>query len=187
MSSYKFKPEPKRVVCQCQSSGCYKGVYLDANGVLQNGVEVLPATMEAHERADKRGRISQSTTDGLDSRQAETSSQAPTTDSPESLISPLDRLVLALSTGKHSKRSHNNQGVSEARPSLSGDLFEHATRDMQNNTDVNSPTTAGNKETVTDEGECCVVDAEICTARDVARDKGVPQYDCGKWHWLMLS
>ncbi|EGG04322.1 uncharacterized protein MELLADRAFT_108587 [Melampsora larici-populina 98AG31] len=59
MSSHKynFKPDSRRVVCRCQSSGCYKGFHIDAMGVSQQGVEVVPATREAHERADSRSRI----------------------------------------------------------------------------------------------------------------------------------
>lgn len=57
MSSEKFKPDPRRVVCLCRSSGCYKGIHIDAMGVSQPGVEVVPATREAHERADKRKHI----------------------------------------------------------------------------------------------------------------------------------
>lgn len=61
MLSSKFKPDPKRVVCKCNSSKCHAGVYVDARGVEQQGVEVLPATKEAHERADRRSQINQIT------------------------------------------------------------------------------------------------------------------------------
>ncbi|KAH9808456.1 hypothetical protein DFH28DRAFT_1087747 [Melampsora americana] len=190
MSSFKFKPEPKRVVCQCQSFGCYKGVYLDANGVSQYGVEVLPGTKEAHKRADKRSQINSSTASRLDSQQAATSSHTPTTDSQESLAASLDRLLLAsqhptsprprtdaINTGPQSTQFHHDQGVSQLRPDLSSSL----------NTGIKLSTTAGHDATVTGEDKSCVVDAEICTATNVARDKGVPQYNCGRFYSFTLA
>ncbi|EGF97412.1 uncharacterized protein MELLADRAFT_70015 [Melampsora larici-populina 98AG31] len=161
MSSSKFKAEPKRVVCQCQSSGCYKGLYLDASGVSQHGVEVLPSTKEAHERADQRNHIHQS----LASHHATTSSQTPTTESQlDSLIAPLDRLLLG---PQHEIRSRNNFINTREHQVLS--------------------TTEDRDRTVTDQEKSDIVDASHCTAIAVAREKGAQEYDCSRFHSFTLA
>ncbi|EGG12437.1 uncharacterized protein MELLADRAFT_58978 [Melampsora larici-populina 98AG31] len=160
MSSSKLKPEPKRVVCQCQSSGCYKGVYLDASGVLQPGVEVLRSTKESHERADRRNLINHITTSALPSRHPANSSQTPNTDSQEVLIAPLEGLLLG--------SQHKTLARSRANSINTG----------QRLIQVHS-TTAGQDQT-TDQDKSHVVDAEICAATATAREKGVQEYDCGE-------
>lgn len=46
--------QPHRVVCMCTAYECRDQEYSDSNGVNHPGVEVLPETKAAHERADFR-------------------------------------------------------------------------------------------------------------------------------------
>lgn len=51
--STKKQNKAHRVPCVCRAFNCYLGQYVDANGVTQAGVEVVPATFTAHEVADR--------------------------------------------------------------------------------------------------------------------------------------
>ncbi|KAH9809557.1 hypothetical protein DFH28DRAFT_827273, partial [Melampsora americana] len=163
MSSPKFKPDPKRVVCKCQTFKCHSGVYVDASGVQQQGVEVLPATKEAHERADQRSQINQKISN-LASPHTTTSSQtAATIDSQESLIGSIGRLRLGPQGPIHS-RSRNR------RPS-----------------DTQADPTQSLPQTVVAQDKIHVVDAEILVATDSARENGVQPYNCSRFYEFTLA
>lgn len=53
LSSSKKKNTAHRVRCVCQTFECYLGQYVDAYGINQRGVEVLPDTLAAHQLADR--------------------------------------------------------------------------------------------------------------------------------------
>ncbi|KAH9809247.1 hypothetical protein DFH28DRAFT_862067, partial [Melampsora americana] len=197
MSSPKFKPDPKRVVCKCQTFKCHSGVYVDASGVQQQGVEVLPATKEAHERADRHSQINQKISD-LASPHTTTSSQtAATIDSQESLIGSIGRLRLGpqgpihsrsrnvpIDDVSHSTQAHQDHGLGQATPDLSNSLMPGSERRPS---DTQADPTQSLPQTVVAQDKIHVVDAEILVATDSARENGVQPYNCSRFYEFTLA
>ncbi|EGF97676.1 uncharacterized protein MELLADRAFT_69830 [Melampsora larici-populina 98AG31] len=75
------------VVCRCKARECYLGVYIDPSGRFQNGVEVLPATCDAHTLADRRKQA-------LEANSASASSANARQEAPDDLVAPFERLNL---------------------------------------------------------------------------------------------
>lgn len=159
-TSRKFKADPRRVVCRCQISGCYKGSYVDAHGVLQSGVEVLTATKEAHERAELRSKI-QSLSLSPSPSQSRPSTSAHV-NIQDQLIGPLTDLGLGYPRSRdHTLSSAGRFDISAAIP---------------RETHLNLI----NKQTYTTlRDNSCVLDPDVCAAALIARENDLQEYDCG--------
>lgn len=88
----KKKTNVHRVKCVCRAFDCYLGLYVDAYGVTQAGVEVIPETFTAHELADK---VKEATSRISSQREMPPSHDAPNhSPSQASLIGSIARLQL---------------------------------------------------------------------------------------------
>ncbi|EGG11261.1 uncharacterized protein MELLADRAFT_102629 [Melampsora larici-populina 98AG31] len=155
MSLPKFKPDPRRVVCRCQTSGCYKGIYIDAMGISHQGIEVVPATREAHERADKHSRIQSVSALGGD--------QDPTRPK-DNIISDFDQLTLTshLVTQHSSQNNTSSSNIVECTDSHGG----------------LNPMTDSRTETLMNNNQQQSVDSQVLAAAQKARERSVNEYDC---------
>ncbi|EGG03859.1 uncharacterized protein MELLADRAFT_108954 [Melampsora larici-populina 98AG31] len=58
--------ERRRKVCTCKAFNCKSGVYLDAQGLSQQGVELSPEAYEAHQQSELRNIAQAATSDAFD-------------------------------------------------------------------------------------------------------------------------
>ncbi|EGG03942.1 uncharacterized protein MELLADRAFT_108863 [Melampsora larici-populina 98AG31] len=200
MLSPKPKADPRRVVCQCQSHGCYKSFYIDAHGNSQQGVEVLPATKESHTRADLRSQI-ESTSAGAIEHQS-SSTESPSVDQTDQLVAHLTRL--GLGSSRNSKE--RNPAVNTMNRSVSAPTH-HLLLNQPQNDQLCEPSTSNSKEPGQNMEETSpsshirsdippvtpsrnkppFLDPDVCNAADSARQNGLRQYDTNRFHDFTLS
>lgn len=186
--------DPRRVVCHCRSSRCYKGVYIDAYGNSKRGVKVLLATKEAHERADLRSQIQGLSL--LPSEDPPNSSGLPAIDSRNHLIDSLSNLGL----GSESSREHapargaprrcstptvpdsneNQYNHAHVLPDISASITSQSAEDSNRRWEAinksTNPSTSANLRNNTH-----ILDPDVSVAALIAREKGLHEYDCSKF------
>lgn len=98
LPSTKKKNRAHRVPCVCHAFDCYLGHYIDAHGMTQVGIEVLPETFKAHKLADRVKEATSSVT----ARGAISASHDPSNGSlgQDTLIGPIASLRLNKSIQK---------------------------------------------------------------------------------------
>lgn len=174
--SSRRKKEEHRVICMCTSFNCYRAEFVDAHGVRQVGLEVLPETKVAHERAALRERARTVAAEMIPSNSGPTLPQAQrvqqaTTDD---LISPLSCLDLSSrSSGSLGTRNEPKVGFSlnESRRDLIRDAHTSVS-------DQTCRSARGNTQ-----GPAVCTPAAIsktCQEALSAKYSGMKVYNCGK-------
>ncbi|EGF98788.1 uncharacterized protein MELLADRAFT_113267 [Melampsora larici-populina 98AG31] len=182
MLSPKFKTDARRVVCKCQSHECYKGFYLDASGIKQQGIEVIPATKESHARADLRYQI-MSTSLSANQDNSNLNRPAPT-DEQDQLSGPLARLGLDPSRNSSDRATRmNSRSVSAPYTNFDSLRASVADRSREPEEEAEGSSSATgvpsdrNHELALLENETQPTDPDVCKATDSARQNGLREYD----------
>lgn len=191
MPSTSTTADPRRVACQCRISGCYKGLYVDAYGISQRGVKVLPATKEAHDHAELRSRIQSAS--NLPPRDSSRSAGSPGIhlDHP---IDPLTDLGLgSLNLTEFTAREAPtqtsaplvlNSNKSQSHTHVPADTFPMSS--SKNDEDTNRPLIMISKSTTTSTGTILrnntyILDPNVSAAALISREKGLLEFDCSKF------
>ncbi|EGF97761.1 uncharacterized protein MELLADRAFT_69795 [Melampsora larici-populina 98AG31] len=150
----KKNSELHRVTCQCQAFDCYLGQYLDAYGVPQKGVEVLPDTLKTHTLADQRNKA-------LRTLASQRPLLLPDQNQPsaDNLLQPLQNLYL-------------NQGTSCINSPLTG-LTNEGSQNSYSNTGEDIVELSSNNN--------LSKSSRRCPSAISARNDGVKVYDCGRF------
>ncbi|EGG12923.1 uncharacterized protein MELLADRAFT_101485 [Melampsora larici-populina 98AG31] len=192
------RADPRRVPCQCRISGCYKSVYIDAHGISQRGVEVLPATKEAHERAELRSRIQSLSLSP--SHGSAISSGSPGIDLRDDLIGPLTNLGIGVPNERTPTRSASrptftpvvldSNGEQSHSANDSPDILATSTSESleDSNRLSNMINESTNTSTNADLGNRTqILDPDVSAAASIAREKGLDVYDCSHFHKFSLK
>ncbi|EGF97992.1 uncharacterized protein MELLADRAFT_69636 [Melampsora larici-populina 98AG31] len=156
-----------RVVCLCTSYECGDQEYADANGVYHPGVEVLPETRDAHQRADFRNDYVKSPDNTTSySRQASIDSAQ------EDLLSPL-RLLHIASAPSPSPDSHQLDDQNQTTEDVSTLALpvESSTDDVTNHSPQRSESNP----------------AKTCSQAVLAKSSGHKVFDCDHYHTFELK
>ncbi|EGG08102.1 uncharacterized protein MELLADRAFT_105301 [Melampsora larici-populina 98AG31] len=181
MISPKSKIDPRRVVCKCQSHGCYKGIFVDAHGNSQRGVEVCPASKEAHSRADLRSRI-ESTSAGRDGKSIKLNriTLGGSERSASSASKPSGFGSVSAPSHAHNRSLSHPQIISSCEPSTSNSKE----RENIQTTEKSSPSIhirSDDTPVAPLRNETQSVDQDVCNAADSARKNGLQEYDTSKY------
>lgn len=188
--------DPRRVVCQCRSRGCYKGFYINAHGHSQCGVGVLAATKEAHERSDLRSQIHSLSLFPL--HDSPNSSGSPRIDIQNQLIGPLTNLgfdipeertptrgaprhtltpVVLHSNDERYHPAHVAPDISATNTSKSHEDSNKLLNMIKKSTNTSTNADLGN--------QTQIFDPDVAAAASIARKNGFNEYHCGKFVSLL--
>ncbi|KAH9809642.1 hypothetical protein DFH28DRAFT_838660, partial [Melampsora americana] len=174
-SSTKKSKEARRVTCCCQSQKCHLGRYVDAHGIIQSGVEVIPSTLEAHRLADIRLAYSRSDQ---------------TTPSTEDLIRPLAQLGFnstperPVTPVQHVQRPDSpvhtqDNNVIPPEPSSVSSTQHHTSPNTSTSQSIRRTYAHGNVEEDTT--------SRVCLAANSAYTNGVTVYQCERFYTFSLE
>ncbi|EGG09559.1 uncharacterized protein MELLADRAFT_61140 [Melampsora larici-populina 98AG31] len=177
-------PRPKqasqshRVVCVCKAYECCDQVYTDASGICHSGVELLPQTRLAHERADFRNNLV------TPSQSPQNSTQPSISSAQEALLSPLRRLHIDTTPSpSHRHQSRQNRPVQNESSSNYDEnclAEEHSTLPTQA---ASSTALPADQETP----EAYHSPTKICSGAVLAKASGQHIYDCDHFHTFELK
>ncbi|EGF97217.1 uncharacterized protein MELLADRAFT_70130 [Melampsora larici-populina 98AG31] len=181
----KKKNNTHRVKCVCRAFDCYLGRYVDANGVTQVGVEVLPATLMAHELADKVNEATSSTSAEQDIPTSHNArNRSP---SQASLIGSIARLRL-----KEKNPQSQSSGSNPMSQQPIGTFEAHRTGLTPSNQDVHPlesglrgtppelDTGTASREPYPGDQNTSSVLSKMCLDSTSAKAAGVQVYNCGE-------
>lgn len=182
MLSPKFKIDARRVVCECQSHGCYKGFHLDASGIKQQGIEVIPATKESHTRADVRYQIMSIS---LSAKQDDSNLNQPVPiDERDQLSAPLAQLGLGPSKKSSDRATRIDSRCISAPITLNSlratsvaDRFSNPEGDAEGSSSATRVPSDYNHELAPLANKTQIMDHDVCKATHSARQNGVREYD----------
>ncbi|KAH9808405.1 hypothetical protein DFH28DRAFT_1196268, partial [Melampsora americana] len=175
----KKKNNTHRVKCVCRAFDCYLGRYVDANGVTQVGVEVLPASLMAHELADKVNEATSSTSAEQDIPASHNArNRSP---SQASLIGSIARLRL-----KEKNPQSQSSGSNPMSQQPIGTFEAHRTGLTPSDQDVH-PLESASREPYPGDQNTSSVLSKMCLDSTSAKAAGVQVYNCDRFYQFTLE
>lgn len=160
-----------RVVCVCTAYECRDQFYADADGLYHPGVELLPETQAAHQRAEfRKSLLKFPHTPDHSTHQSTSSAQ-------EELLSPLRNLHL-VTTPSPTHRHESNQdqpAQPEASSDINQNLFGEDESPPPSTTESPSPSPAKKIAHKSDQS----IPTRTCSKAVLAKASGHQIYDCG--------
>lgn len=162
-----------RVVCTCVAYECSQQEYSDANGTYHPGVEVLPETRSAHQRADFRNRLPKSPrTPGHSNVPSNNLTQ-------DILLSPLGQLRI---TSSPSPR--NNQDPDHELTHGISSIHHSSCPDDENSNqaaELESPTIPARDSLPKSPSKS----TKTCSEASLAKSSGRMVFDCGQYLFII--
>ncbi|EGF97337.1 uncharacterized protein MELLADRAFT_114421 [Melampsora larici-populina 98AG31] len=159
-----------RVVCTCVAYECSQQQYPDANGTYHPGVEVLPETRAAHQRADFRNSLPKSP------RTPGHSNESSINLAQDNLLSPLRQLRITSSPSTPRNDQHVDDELTHGRSSI-----HHSSQPDEETSsqaaEVESPTIPA-----TDSLPKSQKSTKTCSEAALAKSSGQTVFDCDRFH-----
>lgn len=173
-----------RVVCTCQSRGCFRGQYVDAHGNTQFGVEVVRETREAHimlHRRTKARSIITRPEQRSDNQDTPPLTRTEVTRSPGDLISPLTNLHISTPdlSVRHQQAENQISLALDSSDGTSSNFTEDSEEDANSEFQAQSP--------IISHIPVYALTTKTCTDAIASRALGLQEYNCGKsLHFIHL-
>lgn len=162
--------QPHRVVCLCKDYECRHQVYPDTNGVSHPGVEVLPETRAAHQRADVRNNLVNS------ARTASNSVPASPLSAHDSLISDLQQLNIISAPDLSNNQLHHQMESDVSSPVNQDTNFQGNSSEAFQIESPNLPAPNVSSQ------DPKTTSTKTCSKAELARISGQQVFDCGMFH-----
>lgn len=193
-SNTKRSSQAHRVVCSCQARGCCRGKYLDAQGDVQYGVEVLRQTRDAHILLDRRSQAQAQINSPASPPHQNTPPLIPTKDlrNTGNPISSLKDLQISMSSSS-SRDQQSSQSNPETVQAAAWHRLSSSSMSQSFPVSNSGDDTVENQETESSDSQSqngspirsqrLVASSFLkrtCPAAILSRVAGVQEYDCGK-------
>ncbi|EGG09632.1 uncharacterized protein MELLADRAFT_95819 [Melampsora larici-populina 98AG31] len=174
----------RRIVCCCKAFHCSSGVYLDAYGQQQSGVELTREAYEVHQRAELRNQAQESslsTNSNIEGPLLEPSGGSDQDD----LVTSLAQISLQ-SSSIRTTRDHLNVNES-SNPLQESQVVGTPRPESGERLDINPKCSFSNPNRSTSSENTEATPSRTCLAAVVAQSEGVKKHDCSRFHKFTLT